>query len=173
MGLDVFGVEPDVPFAVPGKVPQGEPLGEVPGVFGVLGLTVEGCVVLPGVVVFGEVDPGAAVFGVPLGEVEPGEVEPGVCPGAVCGVAVPAGGVAVLAGGVAVPAGGVAGEPGVVLCPALLEPPAGAVPPGAAWAKAQLAQHSTTDSNVSFRDDILQDLQAFRIVSSSLVPPSK
>ena len=174
MGLDVFGVEPDVPFAVPGKVPQGAPLGEVPGVFGVLGLTVEGCVVLPGVVVLGEVDPGAAVFGVPLGEVELGEVEPGdVCPGAVGGVAVPAGGVAVLAGGVAVPAGGVAGEPGVELCPALLEPPAGAVPPGAAWAIAQLAQHSTTDSNVSFRDDILQDLQAFRIVSNSLVPPSK
>lgn len=114
-----FGVEPDDPFAVP--VPQGELLGEVPGVFGVLGLAVEGCEVLPGVELLGDVDPGVVVFGVALGE-----AEPGVCPGVVCGVAVPAGGVAVLAGGVAVLAGGVAGEPGVELCPELLlEPPCG------------------------------------------------
>ncbi len=114
-----FGAETDGPFAVPGKVPQGELLGDVPGVFGELGSTVDGCVVLPGVKVLGDVDPGVEVFGVPLGE-----VEPGVCPGVVCGVAVPTGGVAVLAGGVAVLAGGVAGEPGVEFCPALLlEPP--------------------------------------------------
>jgi hypothetical protein len=155
-GLDVFGVEPDAPFAVPGKVPQGEPLGEVRGVLVVLGLTVEGCVLLPGVGELGEFDPGAVVLGFPLGE-----VEPGFCPGVVCGVALPAGGVAGLAGGVAglaggvaVPAGGVAGEPGVELCPALLEPPAGAAPLGELWATAQLAQHSTTESNVSFRDDM-------------------
>src|SRR6202140_4706954 len=103
-------------------------LGEVPEVFGVLGLAVDGCVVLPGVELFGDVDPGVVVFGVPLGEV----------PGVVCGVAVPAGGVAVLAGGVAVLAGGVAGEPGVEVCPELLlEPPAGAPPPAELWAIAE------------------------------------
>jgi len=143
-----FGMEPDDPLAVP--VPQGELVGEVPGVFGVLGLAVDGCVVLPGVELFGDVDPGVVVFGVP-----PGEVEPGVCPGLVCGVAVPAGGVAVLAGGVAVLAGGVAGEPGVELCPELLvEPPAAAPPPAELWAIAQLPQHNTTASNISFRDNM-------------------
>ena len=153
-------MEPDDPFAVP--VPQGELLGEVPGVFGVLGLAVDGCVVLPGVELFGDVDPGVVVFGVPLGE-----AETGVCPGVVCGVAVLAGGVAVLAGGVAVPAGGVAGEPGVEVCPELLlEPPAGAPPPAELWATAQLPQHNTTASNISFRDNIFC-LQAFRIVPAS------
>ena len=58
-------MEPDDPFTVP--VPQGELLGEVPGVFGVLGLAVDGCVVLPGVELFGDVDPGVVVFGVPAG----------------------------------------------------------------------------------------------------------
>jgi hypothetical protein len=136
-------MEPDDPFAVP--VPQGELLGEVPGVFGVLGLAVDGCVVLPGVELFGDVDPGVVVFGVPLGEV----------PGVVWGVAVPAGGVAVLAGGVAVLAGGVAGEPGVEVCPELLlEPPADAPPPAELWATAQLPQHNTTASNISFRVDM-------------------
>jgi hypothetical protein len=158
-GLDepVFGVEPDAPLAVPGKVPQGEPLGEVPGVFVVLGFTVDGCVALPGVGVVGEFEPGTVVFGVPLGAVDP-----------VCGVAVPAGGVAVLAGGVAVLAGGVAGEPGVEVCPALLEPPAGAAPPGELCATAQLAQHKTTDSNVSFRDDMSKDLQTLKNFYSSM-----
>ena len=142
-----FGAEPGEPFGVPGRVPHGEPLGELPGVFGVFGLIVEGCVVLPGVGVPGEVDPGIFGFGVVPGEAEPGVL--GFC-GAVCGVAVPAGGVAVpaggvavpaggvavpaggvagLAGGVAVPAGGVAGEPGVEVWPAEPEPPAGAAPP--------------------------------------------
>jgi hypothetical protein len=109
-----FGAETDGPFAVPVKVPQGELLGDVPGVFGELGLTVDGCVVLPGVKVLGTSIPALWCSEFRC------EVEPGVCPGVVCGVAVPAGGVAVLAGGVAVLAGGVAGEPGVEFCPALL-----------------------------------------------------
>ena len=80
----VSGAEPDAPLAVPGKVPHAEPLGEVPGVVVVLGLTVEGWVGLPGVGVFGEFEPGT-VLGVPLGEVDPGVVCPGlVCPGVVC-----------------------------------------------------------------------------------------
>jgi len=131
-----FGADPGEPFGVPGRVPHGDPLGELPGVFGVFGLIVEGCVVLPGVGVPGEVDPGIFGFGVVPGEAEPGVL--GLC-GAVCGVAVPAGGVAVpaggvagLAGGVAVPAGGVAGEPGVEVWPAVPEPPAGAAPPAGA-----------------------------------------
>lgn len=159
----MFGVEPDAPLVVPGMFPQGEP----PGV--VLGLVVDGCAVLPGVVEFGKVDPGDVVFAVPLdpgvvdlGVVDPGDVDPGlvVCPGVVCGVAVPAGGVAVLAGGVA-------GEPGVELCPALLpEPPAGAAPPGELWATAQLAQHNMTDNNASFRDNISNASRRFECSSS-------
>lgn len=161
----MFGVEPDALLVEPGMFPQGDPLGVV------LGFVVEGCVVLPGVVEFGEVDPGEVVFGVELepGVVEPGLVDPGVdpgldpglvvCPGVVCGVAVPAGGVAVLAGGVA-------GEPGVELCPALLpEPPAGAAPPGELWATAQLAQPNTTESNISFRDDISNASRRFEYSS--------
>lgn len=59
----VLGVEPDAPFDVPGKGPQGPPFGVVPGVveFGL----VEG-VVVPGAVL------GVVVPGVPLGEVDPG-----------------------------------------------------------------------------------------------------
>jgi hypothetical protein len=144
-----FGVEPGVEFVAPGRVPHGEPLGEPLGLFGVFGLTVDGCVLLPGTVVFGvplgEVDPGVACFVVPAG-----------------GVAVPAGGVAALAGGVAglaggvvVPAGGVAGEPGVEVCPGLPEPPGlGAPPDGAVCASAQVPQHSTTDNNANLDFDI-------------------
>jgi len=88
-------------------------------------------------------EPGVLVFGVALGEEELGVV----CPGAVCGVVVPV-------GGFTAPVGGAVGEAGVELCPALLEPPAGRAPPGELWATAQLAQHSTRDSNVSFRDDM-------------------
>ncbi|HEY3617231.1 MAG TPA: hypothetical protein VGK96_10490 [Candidatus Sulfotelmatobacter sp.] len=146
-------------------VPQGELLGEVPGVFGVLGLAVEGCVVCPGVELVGDVDPGVVVFGVPLGE-----VEPGFCPGVVCGVAVPAGGVALPAGGVAALAGGVAGEPGVELCPVLLlEPPAGAPPPAELWATAQLPQHNTT-ANISFRDDMFWASRHFELFQLRLPP---
>ena len=128
----VLGSAPGVPFAVPGKGPHGEALGEVPGVVVVGGVTVEGCVVLPGVGLFGELEPGAVVFGVPLGEADPG---------AVCGVVDPV-------GGLTLPVGG-AVERGAELCRALLEPPAGAAPPGELWATAQLAQHNTTDSKVS------------------------
>ena len=154
-----FGIEPGVEFVAPGRVPHGAPLGELPGLFGVFGLTVDGSVVLPGVGLVGVVEPGTVVFGVPLGEVDPGEVCSVVPAGGVAvpvgGVAVLAGGVAGLAGGVAVPAGGVAGEPGVEVCPALREPPAGGAPPdGAVCATVQLPQHSTTDNNTNFDFDI-------------------
>ena len=155
-----LGVELGAAFAAPGKVPQGELLGEVP-VFGVLGLTVEGCVALPGVAPVGVFEPGTVVLGVPRGDVDPevvcGVVVPaGGVAGVAGGVAVPAGGVAVLAGGVAVPAGGVAGEPGVAVCPGLPEPPAGGAPPeGAVCAIAQLAQHNTADSNANFDFDMV------------------
>lgn len=52
---------------VPGNDPHGEPLGAVPGVFGAFGFIVEGCVLLPGVAGFGEVEPGTVpVGGVPV-----------------------------------------------------------------------------------------------------------
>ena len=51
--------DPGVPV-VSGKVPQGEPLGLVPGVFDVFGFTVEGCVSVPGVAGFVEFEPGTA-----------------------------------------------------------------------------------------------------------------
>jgi hypothetical protein len=157
--VDGFELEPefggavlDAPFELPGRVPQGEPLGELPGLFGVLGFMVDGWVVLPGVGVAGEFEPGTVVVGVPPGDADPGVVWGVVVPTG--GVAVPAGGVAVLAGGVAVPAGGVAGDPGVEVCPAD-EPPAGGAPAeGAACATAQLAQHNTTESNASLDVDI-------------------
>lgn len=79
----VFGV---VPF-VPGKLLHGDPLGLLPGV--VFGSIVEGCVVLPGVGVFGELDPGI-VDGIGVTDF----------PGGVAGMP---GGVAGLPGGVAVP----------------------------------------------------------------------
>jgi hypothetical protein len=155
-----FGVVLDVPFVVPGRVPHGEPLGELPGFVGVLGLMVDGCVVPPGVGAVGEFDPGTVVFGVPLGDVAPGVLCGVVVPAG--GVAVPAGGAAVVAGGVAVPAGGVAvlaggvaGDPGVDVCPADPDPAGGTAPPeGVDCAMAQLAQPSTTESNTSFDFDI-------------------
>lgn len=52
-----FGVVEEDPFVVPGRVPHGDPLGELPG-FGVYGL----------------VDGWLFVFGVPVGDVEPGAV---------------------------------------------------------------------------------------------------
>jgi hypothetical protein len=52
-------------------------------------------------------------------------------------------------------AGGVAGEPGVLWPALLLELPAGADPPAELWATAQLAQQSTTDSSVNFRDHMI------------------
>ena len=59
----MFGVEPADPLAEFGMVPQGELPGDE------LGVVFNGCVVLPGVLLFGDV-PG--VVGVPLGELEPG-----------------------------------------------------------------------------------------------------
>jgi len=59
-----------------GKVPQGEPLGDVPGLFFVFGFTVEGSVLLPGVAGLVEFDPGM----VPGAVVLPGEPVP--APGA-------------------------------------------------------------------------------------------
>lgn len=160
-----FGAVPELPSVVPGKVPQGLPLGEPPGVFGLLGLTVEGCVGVPGVGVAGEFDPGTVGFGVPLGEKDPGEF--GFCGAA--GVAVCAGGVAGLAGGVAVPAGGVAGAPGVEFCPAVLELAAGGVPAdGTLCATAQLAQQTTINNNVIFRVNIFKPLLGFSMTSNSV-----
>jgi hypothetical protein len=95
LDVPVFGVEePGVPVVF-GNVPHGDPLGLAPGVLGVFGFTVEGCVLLPGVAGFAEFDPGTLE----------GELGVAVPAG---GVAVPAGGVAGLAGGVAELGGGVA-----------------------------------------------------------------
>jgi len=85
--LELPGVEPEDPLAEPGTVLHGEPVVEVPELLELFGV-VEGCVVLPGAGVAGEVDPGVVVFGVPLGDVDPGVVVPGdpfgdVEPGAV------------------------------------------------------------------------------------------
>jgi hypothetical protein len=148
LGDPALGAEPGVPFAVLGMVPHGDVPGELPGPFGVLGFTVDGCVV------FG-FEPGVLAFGVPLGEEELGLA----CPGVVCGLVAPV-------GGFTAPVGGAAGEPDVGLCPAVLEPPEGRAPPGELWASAQLAQPNTSDSNKSFRDDI-KDLQSFRMVLAS------
>jgi len=60
-----FGVEP-----LPGKVPQGDPLGVVPGAVDVFGFTVDGRVLLPRVAGFVEFDPGT-VEGAVGGFVEP------------------------------------------------------------------------------------------------------
>ena len=152
----VFGAEPDAPLAVPGIVPHGEALGDVPGLFGLFGFAVDGCVVFPGSEGFVGLEPGAPVFGVPPGEEEPGVV----CPGAVCGVVAPV-------GGFTAPVGGAVGEPGVELCPALLEPPAGRAPPAELWATAQLAQHNTIDSNVRFRDDMSKSSRSFKLFPAS------
>ena len=149
----------EVPFAVLGIVPHGELLGDVAGLFVVFGLTVDGCVLLPGVAVFGELEFGALGFGVPLGDGEPGLVGPGE----VCGAVAPVGGFTAPVGGAV---GEAVGEVGAELCPALLEPPAGRAPPAELWAIAQLAQHNTTDSNVSFRDDMSQASRRFRFSSS-------
>ena len=155
LGDPALGAEPGVPFAVLGMVPHGDVPGELPGLFGVLGFTVDGCVVFPvaeGLVGF---EPGILVFGGPLGEEELGLA----CPGVVCGLVAPV-------GGFTAPVGGAAGEADVGLCPAVLEPPAGRAPPGELWATAQLAQPNTSDSNISFRDDI-KGLQSFRMVLPS------
>ena len=137
----------------------------MPGLFGALGLTVDGCDVFPGAEGLVGFEPGWFVFGVPLGEEDPGVV----CPGVVCGVVEPVGGFTAPVGGAV---GEVVGELWVELCPALLEPPAGAAPPAELWATAQLAQHNTTDSNISFRDD-MSKASKFRNCSSFLVSSAK
>jgi hypothetical protein len=45
----------------------------------------------------------------------------------------------------------------------LLEPPAGAPPPAELWATAQLPQHNTTASNISFRDDMFSASKRFEL----------
>jgi hypothetical protein len=141
----------------PGSGPQGEPLGVVPGLFGVFGFIVDGCVLLPGVGLPGEFEPGTApgvVFlgAVPLVELAPGAF--GFC--GACGVAVLAGGVVVPAGGVAVFAGGVA-VPGVELWPAEPELLTGGAPPaGALCATSQDPQRRTTDNHANFLADVLR-----------------
>jgi len=77
-----------VPLVAPGTVPQGEPLGELRGLFG-FGLGVDGWLVPPGVGVPGEAEPGA-VPGFPLA----------------CGFWVPVGGATAPVWGVTVPVGG-------------------------------------------------------------------
>jgi hypothetical protein len=42
-----FGADPLGAVASPGRLPQGDPLGVVPGVVEVFGFTVEGCVLFP------------------------------------------------------------------------------------------------------------------------------
>lgn len=129
--------------AVPGMVPQGDPLGVVPGAAEVFGFTVEGCVALPGVGVLVEFAPGTVE----------GAVEP--VGGA---VVLPVGGAVVLpVGGAAlVPVGGAECD-----CPAGLPAalpvalPAGADPPaGALCATTHVPQHRITERKVSFVIDI-------------------
>lgn len=129
----VFGVEPPpaVP-GIPGKVPHGELLGLV-----VFGSIVDGCVLLPGVGVLGEFEPGTVVVG-----------------GGVVGVEELLGGVVVVPGGVMVLPGGVA-VPGVWVCPAVPGVPAGGVPAeGVLCATTQIAEKSSSERKVSFRADI-------------------
>ena len=122
-----LGVEPD---AVSGRVTQGVLLGVA------FGSVVDGCVLLPGVVVFGEVELGAVV----------------VVGGGVVGVAGLAGGVAVLPGGVAVP--------GVWVCPAAPGAPAGGVPlEGVFCATTHIVQKSSRERKEPFRTDICRNLR--------------
>jgi len=120
-------VEPLGAPGVPGMGPHGEPPGVVPGVAEVFGLTVEGCVALPGVGGFGEFDPGTV-------------------DGEVGGFTAPVGGATgVLVGGGAGVAGG-----GALVCPADPELPAGAPPEGALWATTHVAPNRMKDRNIDF-----------------------
>ena len=73
-----FGFEALGGPGVPGNVPHGDPLGVVPGSFGVFGFTVDGCVLLPGAGLPGEVAPGTVPGVVFLGVAPLVELEPGV-----------------------------------------------------------------------------------------------
>jgi hypothetical protein len=143
--LDPF-VVPELEPAVPGNDPQGDPLGDLPGAVEVLGFTVDGWVLEPGVGFVVEFEPGT-VPGVELGfwgfEVLLAEPEPapGGC-GVVCGVDAPG-----------------AGEPcapefGLALCPVELCP-AGALPVAeplepVLCATTHVAQHRRTSSVRNF-----------------------
>lgn len=73
--LDPVVVLPAVPLAVPGKVPQGDEVGEAVEPLGAVllfGAVLFGVAVFPGVVVLGVVDSGAVPLGLELGEAEPG-----------------------------------------------------------------------------------------------------
>jgi hypothetical protein len=82
--FDEPGFDPEFGFealgdpGVPGNVPHGDPLGVVPGLFGLFGFTVEGCVLFPGVGLPGEVEPGTVPGVVFCGVVPLVEFDPGV-----------------------------------------------------------------------------------------------
>jgi hypothetical protein len=148
-GFEVAGfVEPAVAGALPESVPHGNPLGVVPGVFVVFGLTVEGDVLVPDVAGAGEFDPGALSGEVAFGD-DPFARLCGVVSGV--GVAVAAGGVAVWPGGVAVWAGGVA-------------------VPGEPWDIVQLAQQQSMDNNVIIFADINADINLASKTDSVVLP---
>jgi len=134
LSAPAFGVEP-----LPGKVPQGDPPGVVPGAVDVFGFTVDGLVLLPRVAGFVEFDPGT-VDGAVGGFVDP-----------VCGLTEPVWGVTEPVWG-AVFGAGVA-ELGAWVCPA---DPLGAAPPPAEplCATTQVAQNKSTESIESFLADI-------------------
>jgi hypothetical protein len=169
----VLGVVPGVGLVpgvveapgVPGKVPQGEPLGEVPGVLVVFGLIVDGWVEPPGVGLVVEFEPGTVGAGV-LGVVVDGLVPCGVC------VVLPVGGVTEPVGGVTEPVDGVV-VPGVVgaVLGDVLEPPAGGAPAGALCATPQLAQAKTANNGtIIFFDIILTSQKMFSCISLSAQP---
>ena len=86
------------------------------------------------------------------------EFAPGTLEGDVGGFTDPVGGaVGLLVGGVVEGVDEPVDAPGLWLCPAELAPPAGAAPPaGTACATAQVPHNRTTESNVSFLEDILK-----------------
>src|SRR5437763_721626 len=124
----------DPAFALPdpGRFPQGDPLGVVPGAAEVFGFAVDGCIL-------------------PADEAGFVGFEPGV-PGG--GGTEPVGGaVGLLVGGGGVVEGVV--PLGVWLCRADAELPAVELPPaGALWATTQVAQKRSMATNVSFLVDI-------------------
>lgn len=109
-GVPGFGVPgvvlPAVPL--PGTLAQGDPLGVVPGVVALFGFMVDGWVLLPGVGVFVEFDPGTA----------PGVV--GLVGG---GVVAPVGGAVVVFVGGGALVGACAGCPPLPVAPAPLPEP--------------------------------------------------
>jgi len=142
------------PLLAPGKLLQGEPLGVVPGLVEVFGLTVEGWVLLSSDGGFVELAPGT-LFGGLADPVDPAAGADGGLVDPVDGnVADPAG--ATVEGGDA--------EPGACVCRALVCPepvcpepevPAGGAPPaGALWAAIQVAQPRKIKSRVTFPTDI-------------------